>query len=146
MIHKFCLIAISISLGLFLVTSAEAHWADEYEKECLDDQSGQPGILGTATEAGCYKELEEGICYSINLLYQNVAHMYHHNLGLSSNISPKRSDGSFEIDCDPYFLCALDSSESGWSELEIFDTVQDWADHGGGWLIKEVELTKCSVP
>lgn len=145
--HRFFLIAISIFLGLFIVTSAKAHWRDDFEKECQDDQSAQPGILGTTTDAGCYKELEGGMCYSIKLLYQNVAHMYHHNLGFSSNISSKRSDGSFEIDCDPTFLCALDASESGWSKLEIFDSVQDWADHvEGGWLIKEVGSAKCSLP
>ena len=145
--HKFYLIAISIFLGLFLVTSAEADWGDDYEKECLDDQSGPPGILGPSISDGCYKELEEGTCYSIQFNAENTAYMYYHNLGFNSNISPKRSDGSFESDCDPIFLCVLDFSEKGWHKFEIFDTVQDWANYGeAGWLIKEVEFGKCSLP
>ena len=156
MAHKFYLIATSFFLASLMVSSATAtNWMDDYTEECVE--KGRPGIRGSSTDEGCYKQLDDtGKCYAVTLIRANVAHMYNSNNGsMSSNISSrsrsgkKKSYGSFENECSPYYLCTprvvLGTGKAlKWEKYETFESVQEWHDHEKpGWLINQVDISKC---
>ena len=137
-----------------MVSSAKAYWGNEWEEECVrvPRSGGSAGIIGhndIDDSYGCYKQLDNtGICYVVTYIRENVAHMYNNNNGIvnSSSISSRRSGGSFEEECDPYFLCepryaaGSERADEATEKYETFDSVADWHAHKSelvsyGWLI-----------